>query len=320
MKDLGVVSEPGPGPDVTRRRALLAGGVTLIAAFAGCRSSTAVSVPSAGVAAQPRAAAEAARVAHASVAAIEYVRKPVFVAEPGTVDPVSFSLADTLFWTDIMMEHAQFFVMLMPGRELAAHRAEAEQFQESFRQHFDQVRTAAIDRTNYVALNDRTAELTKPFAEWKHRLGEAQATGKIRSLVWHDFFEHTALEAERFARRLQMLSRGNAELDRAEVVEFWSKIMEDHSEFIAHLLDPQEKLLIAAARKSADLFSRLRAEHRTTPNAKAKALVEAQAVVAFKTTATKGIEEAKIKSIIHPALADHVRREAVKFVDELKRA
>ena len=42
-------------------------------------------------------------------------------------------------------------------------------------------------------------------------------------------------------------------------------------------------------------------------------------MVAFKTTATKGIEEGKIKSIIHPTLADHARREAVKFVDELKR-
>jgi hypothetical protein len=294
--------------------------MTLVASFAGCRSSTAVSVPATGVTTSPHASAEAARVAHAGVAAIENVRKPVFVAESGAVDPVSFSLADTLFWTDIMMEHAQFFVMLMPGPELATHRAEAEGFQASFRQQFDRVRTAAIDRTNYIALNHSTVELVKPFADWKHRLGQAQATGKIRSLVWHDFFEHTALEAERFMRRLQTFSRGVAELDRGEVVDFWSKIMEDHSEFIAHLLDPQEKTLIAAARKSADLFSTLRVEHKTNPNAKAKALAEGQAIVAFKTVATKGIEESKIKSIIHPALADHVRREAVKFVDELKRA
>ena len=91
--------------------------------------------------------------------------------------------------------------------------------------------------------------------------------------------------------------------------------MEDHAEFIAHLLDPREKMLIAASRKSADLFQKLRASQ----GGKVKALAEGQAMVAFKTTATKGIEEGKIKSIIHPTLADHVRREAVKFVDELKR-
>ena len=320
MNDVGPIPDPSPIPGVTRRRVLLASGMTLVAAVAGCRSSTAVSIPASGVAASPHASAEAARVAHAGVTAIEGMRKPVFVAESGTVDPVSFSLADTLFWTDIMMEHAQFFAMLMPGEELAQPRAEAQHFQASFHRHFDRVRTATIDRSNFVALNDSTVELTKPFADWKHRLGEAQATGKIRSLVWHDFFEHTALEAERFVRRLQMLSRGNAELDRAEVVDFWSKIMEDHSEFIAHLLDPQEKTLIAAARKSADVFSTLRAEHKAHPDAKAKALIQGQAIVAFKTVATKGIEEATIKSIIHPTLADHVRREAVKFVDELKRA
>jgi hypothetical protein len=125
-----------------------------------------------------------------------------------------------------------------------------------------------------------------------------------------------ALEAERFTRRLDQLARGNPELDRSEVIEFWAKIMEDHAEFIAHLLDPQEKTLIAASRKSADLFGKL----QNTPDTKVKALAEGQAMVAFKTAATKGIEEGKIKSIIHPTLADHVRREAVKFVDELKRA
>jgi hypothetical protein len=300
----------------------MAGGVTLVAAFLdGCRSSTSVDVPAGGVAASPRASAEAGRVSEAArVQAVENLRKPVFVPEGAALDPVSFSLADTLFWTDILMEHGQFFAMLMPGDELAHQRAEAERFRASFAEHFDHARTASIDRSNYLQLNRRTVELVKPFVEWKHRMSEAQARGKMRSLVWPDFFDHTALEAERFTRRLEQFSRGTAELDRGEVVDFWARIMEDHAEFIAHLLDPQEKTLIAASRKSADLFGRLRADHPRNPDAKAKALVEGQAMVAFKTTATKGIEEGRIKSIIHPTLADHVRREAVKFVDELRRA
>ena len=314
--------EPSHVPDVTRRRVLTAGGLTFVAAFvSGCRSSTSVAVPASGVSASPRAAAEAGRVSEAArIQAVEKLRKPVFVPEAGVVDPASFSLADTLFWTDILMEHGQFFSMLMPGNELAAQRAEAERFTASFARHFDRARTASIDRSNYVALNRQTVELVKPFIEWKHRMSEAQAKGKMRSLVWPDFFDHTALEAERFTKKLNQFSSGHAELDRAEVVEFWAKIMEDHAEFIAHLLDPQEKTLIAASRKSADLFNKLRGDHKLNPDAKAKALVEGQAMVAFKTTATKGIEEGKIKSIIHPTLADHVRREAVKFVDELRRS
>ena len=41
---------------------------------------------------------------------------------------------------------------------------------------------------------------------------------------------------------------------------------------------------------------------------------------AFKTQAARDIQAARIKSIIDPRLADHVRREALKFVDELSRA
>ena len=46
----------------------------------------------------------------------------------------------------------------------------------------------------------------------------------------------------------------------------------------------------------------------------------ANEIVDFKTAAEEGIEAGQIRSIIHPTLADHVRREAVKFVDDLKRA
>jgi len=130
------------------------------------------------------------------------------------------------------------------------------------------------------------------------------------------FFDHTAREAERFVRRLSQLNGGGAEFERGEVVNFWAQIMEEHAEFIAHLLDPTERVLIKAADKSADLFRNLRKD----PEAKVKATAEATAMVAFKTTAEKGIREGKIKSIIDPALADHVRREAVKFKDELARA
>lgn len=74
-----------------------------------------------------------------------------------------------------------------------------------------------------------------------------------------------------------------------------------------------------AAPRSPDSRRRRRQRGRNTPDAKPKALVEGQAMVAFKTTATKAIEEGKIKSIIDPTSADHVRRDAVRFVDE-KRA
>ena len=45
----------------------------------------------------------------------------------------------------------------------------------------------------------------------------------------------------------------------------------------------------------------------------------AREILDFKTEAARDIEAGRIISIIDPTLADHVRREALKFVDELKR-
>ena len=50
------------------------------------------------------------------------------------------------------------------------------------------------------------------------------------------------------------------------------------------------------------------------------AMAAVQQIINFKVAAERGIQAGQIKSIIHPALADHVRREAVRFKDELERA
>ena len=46
----------------------------------------------------------------------------------------------------------------------------------------------------------------------------------------------------------------------------------------------------------------------------------AEEILDFKTVGEKGIRTGMIKSIIRPELAAHVRREALKFIDDLKRA
>ena len=41
--------------------------------------------------------------------------KQTYVAQAR--DPLAYSIADNLFWNDILMEHALFFTQLMPGPE-----------------------------------------------------------------------------------------------------------------------------------------------------------------------------------------------------------
>ena len=49
-------------------------------------------------------------------------------------------------------------------------------------------------------------------------------------------------------------------------------------------------------------------------------LSAAETILDSKTQAARDVEGGRIKSIIDPRLADHVGREALKFIDELKRA
>ena len=111
--------------------------------------------------------------------------------------------------------------------------------------------------------------------------------------------------------------------------------MDEHALFVAHLLDPNEFELIEKSFNTATVFRRLgedgavaalAAEPGTVIDSLAKnpdidaVMSAAQTILDFKTQAVRDIEAGRIKSIIEPRLADHVRREALKFVNELKRA
>ena len=265
--------------------------------------------------------------------------KPVIVPAADNNDPATHAWADARFATDIMAEHALFFALLMPQEVAGKERAESLRFSEVFATLHTQIDAAGPpERSELQRFANNVVEQLKPFTEYKAQLGDAQRTGKLRSLVWPLFFDHTQHEAERWTRRLETLARGESELDRAEVTEFWTNIMDEHARFVAHLLDPDEYELIETAMKTSRVFADLHqgviggvvAATVHEPGAVAGALIQtpetaavlsaAETILDFKTRAARGIEAARIKSIIDPRLADHVRREAQKFIDELKRA
>jgi hypothetical protein len=250
-----------------------------------------------------------------NVVAREKLLKPVYLAPENSTDPVTHSIAENLFWNDIMMEHAQFFIMLMPGAELANYRAQAQRFERQFAAQLRRTCQLRITRANLSAFNQSTIALVRPFITFKRRLTELQSSGKLKSLVWPSFFQHTADEAEYFVKHLQSLSQGEVRLPLRQTADFWVDTMADHGDFIAHLLDPSERELVAKAYAAS---AAMRSMQRSTSRS---ALLKAgEEIIAFKTAAEKGIIAGQIMSIIHPNLADHVRREAVKFVDELKRS
>ena len=292
---------------ITRRKVITAGGAALVGAtLLGPLSGTTLGQAAGGRDMRSR-----------GITSKEGGTKPTFLPEAGSTDPVAHSLAENLFWNEQMLEHAKFFVMLMPGPELAGPRGQAERFQQTFAGQLERARSASLDRGNYAALNRSTVELIKPYSDFKRKMREEQAAGRLQSLVWPSFFEHTAREAERFAKRLEQFSRGDTVTDMKEAAEFWTIIMGEHADFIAHLLDPEENALIQKAMQTSNAFRQM---HKNPPSSKGPVEKAVDDIIDFKTAAEKGIQTGKIKSIIHPTLADHVRREALKAADELKRA
>ena len=240
--------------------------------------------------------------------------KPTYLAEAGSRDPAALSMAENLFWNEQMMEHATFFIALMPGPELAAVRTQAEAFKATFAAQL--AKSAHIDAASYRAFNQSTIDQVRRYSEYEYRLRDEQAAGRLQSLVWPTFFDHTAREGDYFVERLTRLSAGDVSLDPDRAAEFWTLIMGEHAGFIAHLLDPAEQALVAKAMKTHGDFLKLHAQRAPT----GKAVRAVDDILDFKTAAQKGIETGRIKSIIDPALADHVRREALKAADDLRRA
>jgi hypothetical protein len=263
--------------------------------------------------------------------------KVVILPSRGDDDVRKHAWADARFATDIMAEHALFFALLMPPELAADQRQEALDFNSRFSSIHDRVANAAPpQRSDVPTFVNEIVEEIRPFIEYKQRQHKAQVTGELRSLVWPKFFDHTRREAERWVMRMENLAGGDSSFDRREVVTFWSGIMDEHARFVAHLLDPDEYQLIETATKTSKVFQDLQGGRggaakalATKPGTVVKSLVQnpemdavlsaAQTILDFKTEAARGIEANRIKSIIDPRLADHVRREALKFVDELKR-
>jgi hypothetical protein len=287
---------------ITRREVLLAGGAGLVGltlrgdAFAGTFASLL-----------------SQDVKFPGVTTVSGAKKPVFVPAMGSTDPVAHSLAESLFWLDQEFEHTKFFIMHMPSPDLDPQRAQVMQFQNDFSVRLNAVRGGGLDRSNLASFNRPTIELVRRFLDVKRKMEKEQEAGRLKSLAWPTFFEHVALEGERFANRLEKFSGGKVELDRSEVVNIWTRIMADHADFIAHLLDPEEKALVQKAMQTAGTW---RASKGASPDKVDDTL---DSFITFKKTAQAGVEAGQIKSIIHPLLADHVLREALKFSDELKR-
>lgn len=142
--------------------------------------------------------------------------------------------------------------------------------------------------------------------------------------------DHISREAFYFRNRLEELNTGRLDpLPDAIINEnvFFLRIMADHAKFIGHLLDPSERQLVEQSRNFSHDFDQLLFQARDLESMRPQSQtvplldqfldqnrISVKSLRDFKKTAKELIESCRIKSIIHPLLADHVFREAERFL------
>ncbi|MDB4868050.1 MAG: hypothetical protein JWR03_2383 [Cohnella sp.] len=245
---------------------------------------------------------------------------------------VARSLDEIRFWSRIMKEHSLFLKLGFRCDDTQLIN-QANQFYALFEE---------IERRSNTFTPQTDPEVIKRFNVEVHNAAshiwafKRKVLGLILScqLPGANNFpllvDHISREAFYFRKRLEELNTGRLDpLPDAIINEnvFFLRIMADHAKFIGHLLDPSERQLVEQARNFSHDFDKLLYQARDLesmrPQSQTAPLldqfldqnrVSVASLRDFKKTARDLINACRIKSIIHPLLADHVFREAERFL------
>lgn len=242
---------------------------------------------------------------------------------PDTKDPALLSTAENRFWLEVLRDHSDFFTMLMPGDALAAPRGEAQTFRRTFDRRLKSLGQDSLKKDTYAAFNRESLDDAKRFIDWKLKMRDRQAAGIMHSLVWPSFFQAASHEAESFVTRLTRLNKNEPPILRKEIADLWLGDGGDHASMLAHFLDPGEARFIEDAMEAAKKFQSVRAAESKSPSEPGaddpvlKAALERHQMEA---AIQKAVAEGRVHSIIHPLMTDHMVREGLRFLEDLKAA
>lgn len=245
---------------------------------------------------------------------------------------VARSLDEIKFWSRIMKEHA-LFLSLGFTYEQKQLIDEAQQFISIFERIEEKLTrfTVNSDLRQVQAYNAEVYQAAVSIWSYKRKVLGLTLRCEIRTNNFPLLVDHISREAAYFANRLKELNEGTLAPKPEAIIEenvFFLKIMADHAKFIGHLLDPSERKLVEQAREFSHDFDQLvfqavdlgsmRPQSETKPIL-SQFLNQNKVSVAtlrdFKKTARELIEACRIKSNIHPLLADHTFREAERFLE-----
>ncbi|MBB6637522.1 DUF2935 domain-containing protein [Cohnella thailandensis] len=242
------------------------------------------------------------------------------------------SLEEIRFWSRIMKEHSLFLRLGFRCEDTQLIN-EANQFYSVFENIENRANayTFGTDPSAIVRFNQEVHTAVSLIWAFKRKVLGLILTCQLPGANNFPLLvDHVSREANYFRNRLEELNQGRLEPLPDSIIDenvFFLRIMADHAKFISHLLDPSERKLVEQANNFSQEFDQLLFQARDLDSMRPQSQtvplldqfldqnrVSVKSLRDFKKTARDLIEACKIKSIIHPLLADHVFREAEHFL------
>ncbi len=245
---------------------------------------------------------------------------------------VARSLDEIQFWSRIMKEHA-LFLSLGFTHDQKNLVAEAQHYINVFERVEEKLSKFSqnSDIQQVKAFNSEVYQHAVNIWAFKRKVLGLTLRCEIISNNYPLLVDHISREAAYFANRLKELNQGILAPRPDAIIKenvFFLRIMADHAKFIGHLLDPSERKLVDQAREFSHDFDQLLFQamdlDSMRPQSETKPIlsqfldqnrVSVKSLRDFKKTARELIEACRIKSNIHPLLADHTFREAERFLE-----
>ncbi|MGI6344833.1 MAG: DUF2935 domain-containing protein [Bacillota bacterium] len=247
------------------------------------------------------------------------------------IPPAGTLLEEARFWTRIMREHAIFIRLGLPATQRPDLVRQAREFQRIFARLEAEVNSVSRLTPRLVA---RLKRAVRAIVKYKERILRLLIACRLPGNALYPLLvDHIRREAEHFLALLTG-STPKSRLEEVLLTEvFWLRIQKEHIEFVKGLLDPSERGLIEQTEQFRATFSRLLETARDFASMNAadprsfnavrrftdEVITATRALRDFEAAAYELLQRCQVLSIIpSPLLADHIRREADKFLDELQ--
>ncbi|HHT84749.1 MAG TPA: DUF2935 domain-containing protein [Firmicutes bacterium] len=242
-------------------------------------------------------------------------------------------LQESRFWIRIFKEHALFIKLGLP-----CDRTDLINEAQTLFDELSALETELMARRNLDSrLAQEIAATVSELIEFKERVLRMQIQCEMYANLFPLLIDHIRREAVRF---LELLRTGrltppgpNLLAELIDTLVFWLRIMREHIDFIRQVLDPSERALVMVLENLETRFSdaletarELRSMSEVRPDYFNRAIRFAEEIEPLvrelrdlKAQAFELLLQCRILSAVSsPLLLDHVRREADKFLEDLR--